>query len=126
MPCANHYNIAQLEQKVNELEARLNRHSGNSSQPPSQDPPQAAKNQREKSVRHPANLDIRETIGNWNRLRKWIRSWSIGRKPALTDGVCWLRLREDNFLPWSNIKYGSCQKFTILLIRPHGLYQNLN
>jgi transposase len=45
--------IAQLEQKVNELAARLNRHSGNSSQPPSQDPPHAPKNQREKSVRHP-------------------------------------------------------------------------
>ncbi|MFZ5452244.1 MAG: hypothetical protein ACOZF2_10320 [Thermodesulfobacteriota bacterium] len=27
--------IAQLEQKVSELEARLNRHSGNSSLPPS-------------------------------------------------------------------------------------------
>ena len=45
--------IAQLEQKVNELEARLNRHSGNSSQPPSQDPPHVTKNQRDKSVRHP-------------------------------------------------------------------------
>ena len=47
--------IAQLEQKVNELEARLNRHSGNASQPPSQDPPHAPKNQREKSVRHPGD-----------------------------------------------------------------------
>jgi len=45
--------IAQLEQRVNELEARLNRHSGNSSQPPSQDPPQAPKNSREKSGRNP-------------------------------------------------------------------------
>jgi transposase len=45
--------IAQLEQRVNELEARLNRHSGNSSQPPSQDPPQAPKNRREKSGRNP-------------------------------------------------------------------------
>jgi transposase len=45
--------IAQLEQRVNELEARLNRHSGNSLQPPSQDPPQAPKNRREKSGRHP-------------------------------------------------------------------------
>ena len=45
--------IAQLEQRVNELEARLNRHSGNSSQPPSQDPPQAPKHRREKSRRHP-------------------------------------------------------------------------
>jgi transposase len=45
--------IAQLEQQVNELEARLNRHSGNSSQPPSQDPPQAPKNRREKSGRNP-------------------------------------------------------------------------
>jgi len=45
--------IAQLEQRVNELEARLNRHSGNSSQPPSQDPPQAPKNRKEKSGRQP-------------------------------------------------------------------------
>ena len=45
--------IAQLEQRVNELEARLNRHSGNSSQPPSQDSPQAPKNRREKSGRNP-------------------------------------------------------------------------
>lgn len=45
--------IAQLEQRVNELEAKLNRHSGNSSQPPSQDPPQAPKNRREKSGRNP-------------------------------------------------------------------------
>jgi hypothetical protein len=45
--------IAQLEQKVNELEARLNRNSRNSSQPRSQDPPQAPKNRREKSGRHP-------------------------------------------------------------------------
>lgn len=58
--------IAQLEQKVNELEARLNRHSGNSSQPPSQDPPQAPKNHREKAYAIPvANLDIMATIGNW-------------------------------------------------------------
>jgi len=47
--------IARLEQKVNELEARLNRHSGNSSQPPSQDSPHAPKNHREKSVRHPVS-----------------------------------------------------------------------
>jgi len=45
--------IAQLEQRVNELEARLNRHSGNSSQPPSQDPPQAPRNRREKTGRQP-------------------------------------------------------------------------
>jgi transposase len=45
--------IAQLEQRVNELEARLNRHSGNSSQPPSQDPPQAPRNRKEKSGRQP-------------------------------------------------------------------------
>jgi hypothetical protein len=43
--------IAQLEQRVNELEARLNRHSGNSSQPPSQDPPQAPRNLKEQSGR---------------------------------------------------------------------------
>ena len=45
--------IAQLEQRVNELEARLNRHSGNSSQPPSQDPPRAPRNRKEKSGRQP-------------------------------------------------------------------------
>jgi len=45
--------IAQLEQRVNELEARLNQNSHNSSQPPSQDPPQAPKNRREKSGRSP-------------------------------------------------------------------------
>lgn len=86
--------IAQLEQRVNELEARLNRHSGNSSQPPSQDPPMLRKTKGKKAYAIPvANLDIRETIGNWRRLRKWIRSWSIGRKPVLTVGVCWLRVR---------------------------------
>ena len=45
--------IAQLEQRVNELEARLNRHSGNSSQPPSQNPPLKRSNyygQRTKDV----------------------------------------------------------------------------
>ena len=26
------------------------------------------------------NLDTMAIIGNWRRLRKWIRSWSIGRK----------------------------------------------
>ena len=36
-----------------ELEARLNRHSGNSSQPPSQDPPQAPRNRKDKSGRKP-------------------------------------------------------------------------
>jgi transposase len=45
--------IAQLEQRVNELEARLNRHSGNSSLPPSQDPPQAPRNRKDKSGRKP-------------------------------------------------------------------------
>ena len=46
--------IAQLEQRVNELEARLNRNSSNSSQPPSQDPPQAPKKTKsEKSGRSP-------------------------------------------------------------------------
>jgi len=46
--------IAQLEQKVMELEARLNRTSSNSSQPPSQDPPQTPKKaKREKSGRSP-------------------------------------------------------------------------
>jgi len=45
--------IAQLEQRVSELEARLNRHSGNSSQPPSQDPPQAPVKRKEKSGRQP-------------------------------------------------------------------------
>jgi len=45
--------ITQLELKVNELEARLNRNSSNSSQPPSQDLPQAPKNRREKSGRNP-------------------------------------------------------------------------
>ena len=45
--------IAQLEQRVSELEARLNRHSGNSSLPPSQDPPQAPRNRKEKSGRKP-------------------------------------------------------------------------
>jgi transposase len=45
--------IAQLEQRVSELEARLNRHSGNSSQPPSQDPPQAPRNRKEMSGRQP-------------------------------------------------------------------------
>jgi transposase len=46
--------IAQLEQRVNELEARLNRNSSNSSQPPSQDPPQTPKKTKsEKSGRSP-------------------------------------------------------------------------
>ncbi len=46
--------IAQLEQRGMELEARLNRHSGNSSQPPSADSPQAPKRKaREKSGRRP-------------------------------------------------------------------------
>ena len=62
-----------------------------------------------------ANLDTRETIGNWRRLRKWIRSWSIGRKPVLTVWVFWLRVREDNFLPWNDIRYGTCPKFSLLL-----------
>ena len=89
--------IAQPEQKVNELEARLNRHSGSSSQHPFQDSPHAPKTTGEKAYAIPvANLDIRETMGNWRRLRKWIRSWSLGRKPLLTVGVCWLRVREDN------------------------------
>jgi hypothetical protein len=80
------------------------------------DPPQAPKNQREKAYAIPvANLDIRETIGNWRRLRKWIRSWRIGRKPVLTVGVCRLRVREDNFLPWNDIRYGNCPKFVLLL-----------
>jgi len=61
------------------------------------------------------NLDTKATIGNWRRLRKWIRSWSIGRKPVLTVGVCWLRVREDNFLPWNDIKSGNCLKFSLLL-----------
>jgi hypothetical protein len=30
------------------------------------------------------NLDTLETIGNWCRLRKWIRSWSIDRKLVIT------------------------------------------
>jgi transposase len=42
--------IAQLEQRVNELEARLNRNSNNSSQPPSQTP---KKTKSEKSGRSP-------------------------------------------------------------------------
>ena len=46
--------IAQLEQEVMELKARLNRHSGNSAQPPSADSPQAPKRPaREKSGRRP-------------------------------------------------------------------------
>jgi transposase len=45
--------IAQLEQRVSELEARLNRHSGNSSLPPSQDPPRSPKKRKEKSGRKP-------------------------------------------------------------------------
>ena len=61
------------------------------------------------------NLDTRAIIGNWRRLRKWIRSWSIGRKPVLTVGVFWLRVREDNFLPWNDIRYGICPKFSLLL-----------
>ncbi|MBM4449111.1 MAG: IS66 family transposase, partial [Chloroflexi bacterium] len=44
---------AQLEQRVSELEARLHRHSGNSSLPPSQDPPQAPRNRKEQSGRQP-------------------------------------------------------------------------
>ena len=59
------------------------------------------------------NLDTKAIIGNWRRLRKWIRSWSIGRKPVLTVGVCWLRVREDNFLPWNDIRYGNCPKFVL-------------
>ena len=51
-----------------------------------------------------ANLNTRATIGNWRRLRKWIRSWSIGGKPVLTVGVCWLRVREDNLLSWNDIR----------------------
>jgi hypothetical protein len=62
-----------------------------------------------------ANLDTRAIIGNWRRLRKWIRSWSIERKPVLTVGVCWLRVREDDFLPWNDIKSGNCPKFSLLL-----------
>ena len=62
-----------------------------------------------------ANLDIRATIGNWRRLRKWLRSWSIGRKPVLSVGGCWLRVREDHFRPWNDIRSGSCQKFSLLL-----------
>lgn len=46
--------VAQLEQKVMELEARLNRHSGNSAQPPSADPPHAPQRKAtEKSGRQP-------------------------------------------------------------------------
>jgi len=51
-----------------------------------------------------ANLDLRATIGNWRRLRKWIRSFCIGRKPVITVGVCWLLVREDNFLPENDIR----------------------
>ena len=46
--------IAQLEQRVSELEARRNRNSSNSSQPPSQDPTQTPKRgKRERSGRKP-------------------------------------------------------------------------
>jgi transposase len=58
--------IAQLEQRVSELEARLNRHSGNSSQPPSQDPPQAPGNRKEKSGRKPGGQKGHQ--GNYREL----------------------------------------------------------
>lgn len=53
--------IGQLEQEVMELKARLNRHSGNSSQPPSADSPQAPKRKaREKSGRRPGGQPGRQ------------------------------------------------------------------
>jgi transposase len=58
--------IAQLEQRVSELEARLNRHSGNSSLPPSQDPPQAPRNRKEKSGRKPGGQKGHQ--GNYREL----------------------------------------------------------
>ena len=51
--------IAQLALKVNELEARLNRHSGNSSQPPSQDPPHIIRD-------YAAALATSVKKGGWN------------------------------------------------------------
>jgi hypothetical protein len=59
------------------------------------------------------NLDTRAAIGNWRRLRKWIRSRSIRRKPVLSVKVCWLKVREDNFLPWNDIRCGRCPKFVL-------------
>jgi hypothetical protein len=62
-----------------------------------------------------ANLDIRAIIGNWRRLRKWIRSWSTGRKLVPSARVCCRRMRADQFLPWSDIRSGNCLKFVLWL-----------
>jgi hypothetical protein len=61
------------------------------------------------------NLDTRVIIGNWRRLRKWIRSWSIGRKLVPIAGVCCRRIRADQFLPWSDIRSGNCLRFVLWL-----------
>ena len=56
--------IAQLEQRVNKLEARLNRNASNSSQPPSQDHPRLQKAAEHKVDAIPVvNLDTRAIIG---------------------------------------------------------------
>jgi len=112
--------IVQLEQKVNELEAGLIAVPAISLSPISR-PSSGSEKPQEKRLRHPgAYLDIRETIGNWHRLRNWIRSWSIGRKPVLTVGVCWLRARKDNFLPWNDINTGTARNSAYYYRTPTG------
>jgi hypothetical protein len=104
--------IAQLEQKVNELGARLNRNSAILLSLHPKTRPRLPKTKEKKVGANPVvNLDTRAIIGNWRRLRKWIRSWSIGRKLVPIAGVCCRRMRADQFLPWSDIRSGNCLKF---------------
>ena len=42
-------------------------------------------------------------------------AWSIGRKHVPIAGVCCRRMRADQFLPWSDIRFGNCLKFVLWL-----------
>jgi hypothetical protein len=73
--------------------------------------PGSEKPKRKKWANPVVNLNTWAIIGNWRRLSKWIRSWSIGRKLVPSAGVCCRRMRADQFHPWSDIRSGNCLKF---------------
>jgi hypothetical protein len=104
--------IAQLEQRVNELEARLNRHSGNSSQPPSQDPPQAPGNRKEKSGRKPGGQKGHQ--GNYRELMPPEKVNKIVEHRAKECPRCRSALHRGGpgrLLPWNGARSGNCLKF---------------
>jgi hypothetical protein len=108
--------ITQLERKVNELEAGLIEIPAILLSPHPKTHPRLPKTKEKKVGANPVvNLDTRAIIGNWRRLRKWIRSWSIGRKRVPIAGVYCRRMRADQFLPWSDIRSGNCLKFVLWL-----------